>query len=133
MDASHEDQYARVAALMSPADRADYLAHEGGKNCEGWDLPEIGEQVRAGGPLPSVLLVVLSARERWPTAGCATSEARDEMQGALARLLPEGRRVMAQGSGHLIQRDRPQLVVEAIRVVVERYRTLRSESPAPNQ
>jgi len=130
VDASHEQQYGRLAALMSPADSADYLAHEGGKNCEHVNLPELGEQVRTGAPLPSVPLVVLSARERWPTQGCAASQARAEMQAALAQLLPEARHVVATGSGHFIQLDRAQLVVDAIRDVVEAARR-RSAAGAP--
>jgi pimeloyl-ACP methyl ester carboxylesterase len=123
VDASHEDQYRRLSALMSPEDGADYLAHEGGKNCEHVNLPGLGEQVRAAPPPPPVPLVVLSARERWPTQGCAACQAREEMQAALAQILPAGRRVLARGSGHFIQLDQPQLVVDAIRDVVEAART----------
>lgn len=125
VDASHEDQYASLAALMSPGDRADYLAHEGGQNCEHVDLPDLGGRVRAAGALPAVPLVVLSARERWPTQGCAAAQARDEMQSALASVLPGGRRVVAEGSGHFIQKDRPRVVVDAIREVVEAARRAR--------
>jgi pimeloyl-ACP methyl ester carboxylesterase len=44
------------------------------------------------------------------------------MQRELAARLPGSRFVVAEGSGHDLQFDRPDLVVESVREVVERAR-----------
>jgi pimeloyl-ACP methyl ester carboxylesterase len=45
-----------------------------------------------------------------------------ELQAELSALSPNGRQVMVQGSGHYIQVDQPQVVIDAIREVVEAVR-----------
>ncbi|HEU5299665.1 MAG TPA: alpha/beta hydrolase [bacterium] len=45
-----------------------------------------------------------------------------EMQAELARLSPQGRLVIAEQSGHYVQLEQPELVIEAIRRVVEEAR-----------
>ena len=52
-------------------------------------------------------------------------------QNDLARLLPGARQVTATQSGHYIQQDQPELVVEAVRQVVEAVRT-RQTSRSPD-
>jgi pimeloyl-ACP methyl ester carboxylesterase len=47
---------------------------------------------------------------------------QDEMQAELATLSPRGKRIIAEESGHFIQLDQPELVVDAIREVVEAAR-----------
>ena len=45
-----------------------------------------------------------------------------ELQAELSALSPNGRQVMVKGSGHFIQVDQPQVVIDAIREVVEAVR-----------
>jgi pimeloyl-ACP methyl ester carboxylesterase len=45
-----------------------------------------------------------------------------ELHEALARLAPNGRHVVAEGAGHDIHQERPSLVIEAVRWVVEAAR-----------
>jgi pimeloyl-ACP methyl ester carboxylesterase len=45
-----------------------------------------------------------------------------ELQAELAALSPHGRQVMVEDSGHYIQVDQPQMVIDAIREVVEAVR-----------
>jgi pimeloyl-ACP methyl ester carboxylesterase len=59
--------------------------------------------------LPAVPLVVISSGE--------LPESRIDEHRDLARLSPAGRHVVAAGSGHWIQFDEPEVVVEAIREV----------------
>jgi pimeloyl-ACP methyl ester carboxylesterase len=47
---------------------------------------------------------------------------RLEMQKALAGLSSRSKHIIAEKSGHYIQRDQPELVIEAIRQVVEATR-----------
>jgi hypothetical protein len=45
-----------------------------------------------------------------------------ELQAELAALVPESRQVIATESGHYIQLQQPQLVIDAIQQVVEAVR-----------
>lgn len=49
-------------------------------------------------------------------------EVHYELQATLARLLPDSKLNFVPKSGHFIQRDRPEAVVETIRDVYERAR-----------
>jgi pimeloyl-ACP methyl ester carboxylesterase len=76
---------------------------------------ETGRQIRAAGPLPSVPLVVVShGKEEDPD--------RDRMWAALQQHLagesPHSIHMVARKSGHNIQSDEPELVVETIRDLV---------------
>ncbi len=122
VDASHEDQYARFAALKPPGEREAYLQHEGGGNDEGADLLRSAEQVRTARVLPPVPVVVISADpNRLSGENGVSAEMRraiGELQADLARLVPNARHIMAEGSGHMVPLDRPDVVVEAIRTVL---------------
>jgi pimeloyl-ACP methyl ester carboxylesterase len=50
------------------------------------------------------------------------AQLHDELQNDLASLVPGGRRVVAENSGHYVQQTQPDLVVESIRAVVEAVR-----------
>jgi len=77
--------------------------------------------------LGDIPLVVLSASEpEIPESfGLSVEEADqvravwDEMQAELAALSSRGERVIAEGSSHYVQFDQPELVIEAIRQVLE--------------
>lgn len=124
LDASHEDEYKRLAELLPEPERQKYLQHEGGGNYEKIDLLASAEQVRAAALKPMPLIVV-SAPGNKNSAGEAAAKVHDESQAALGRLLPNASQVIAENSGHFVQLDRPELVVEAIRKVVEQARAKR--------
>jgi pimeloyl-ACP methyl ester carboxylesterase len=117
VDASHETQSARLAELMEARDRAAFLEHQGGGNCEGLDLLAAPGEVQRAGSLPAVPLIVLTARPRWVIAGCSDNAVRAELQAGLARLSPKAQHVIAERSGHFIQLDRPDVVTAAVREV----------------
>ena len=87
-------------------------------------------QAQADTPLRPMPLVVLSHSltalnpfgfpPDWPIA--ALNRAFDASQDKLAALVPGARHVIASRSGHYIQLDRPKLVIDAIRSVVEQAR-----------
>lgn len=118
IDASSEDEYARYAALKESAEREKYLRHESGENFEGVNLLASADEIRNSARLPPVPLVVLSAQNDAPQSPIAL--AHDEMQTALAHLVPDGKLVVVQKSGHFIQLDQPQAVVDAVREVYEK-------------
>jgi pimeloyl-ACP methyl ester carboxylesterase len=119
VDSSHEDEYADYAALMSPADKKTYLDHEGGENFEKFDLLTSAQQVRSAGPLPDIPLIVLTHGHPDPdTANNVNTPKNEEiwrkLQEDLAHRVPHGVDLIAQKSGHFIQNDRPDLVINSI-------------------
>jgi pimeloyl-ACP methyl ester carboxylesterase len=128
VDASNENQYERFAALMPPAEREEYLQHESGNNCERVDLPASAAQVRSAGLMPDLPLTVLSAGGRSESHDSPVNtklvEAQKDMQNGLAGLTPNSTHIIVEESGHFIQLDRPDVVVNAIRSVVEGVRKL---------
>jgi pimeloyl-ACP methyl ester carboxylesterase len=129
VDASHEEQDERRRALVSPELFAaeQQAVHA---NTEGIDLDASFAQVRAAraAPLRPMPLVVLSAGQDdpaffpagWPME--AEALLHDDLQTDLAGLVPGGRHVIAEHSGHYIQQSQPDLVVAAIRDVVQAVR-----------
>jgi pimeloyl-ACP methyl ester carboxylesterase len=74
-------------------------------------LPQSAAQVAATGDYSDTPLVVLSASSSSPS----------QMKGheALAHLSSQGKHIVASKSGHWIQLDEPDFVIESIREVVE--------------
>jgi pimeloyl-ACP methyl ester carboxylesterase len=126
VEPAHEDQYLRFAALMLPASAEEYLRHEGGGNYEGVDLLKSAEQVRAAPPPPPVPSVVISGDLRRETGeGAAVAQRRlaiQELHPDLVRRLPNARHVIAEGSGHLVPHDRPDVISSAVQTVVQASR-----------
>jgi pimeloyl-ACP methyl ester carboxylesterase len=81
-------------------------------------------QTEATGSLGDLPLAVLSSDPDKPDADLPedlvkpTSDAWQKMQEELAHLSTRGTRVIAKNSGHYIQLDRPDLVIEAVHNVV---------------
>ena len=119
IDASDENEYQRLAALKSGAEKEKYLQHEGGGNFEGVDLLASAEELRGSGPIHAMPLLVLTANQRQES-----EEARviRELQTELVKLVPNGKQVIAENSGHFIQLDRPFLVTDSILSVVRASR-----------
>ena len=97
-------------------------------------FPESATQTAATGSLGDFPLAVLShdpvgALGSFP-AGIAkpANEAWEKMQAELAHLSTRGTQIIAAGSSHDIQRDRPDVVIEGVRSVVEQ---VRAERPVP--
>jgi pimeloyl-ACP methyl ester carboxylesterase len=91
---------------------------------------ESADEVRRAGTLGSIPLVVLShdSEKVFPMPASSPELAKEkdrlfyEMQSELAQLSTDASRVIAKGSGHYIQVDRPDLVIEAVRRLVEQPR-----------
>lgn len=91
-------------------------------------FPESAAQAAATGPLGDLPLAVLSqdpdkpSSELPPELAKAVSEDWAKMQEELAHLSTRGTRTVAKNSAHYIQIDRPDIVIEAVRSVVEQSR-----------
>ena len=91
-------------------------------------IEETGALMRSAqiGSLGDIPLIVLTAGKFEiaevfglnPEEEQQTAAARLELQAELVNLSSDGRQVIAEQSGHLIQLDQPELVVDAIREVV---------------
>ena len=110
------------------------------------DVDKSFAQLRAAPRLSPLPLIVLSADRPWgpqvptmiaagtlaadtpPDFGYVTDAAQAKAHSALAALVPGAKHITKTNSGHEIHKEQPQLVVEAIREIVE---TVRSESGKP--
>jgi pimeloyl-ACP methyl ester carboxylesterase len=131
VDPTHEEFSARLGdALVALGTRVPLAPHEP-------DVDELSfaqmREARASGPFPPMPLIVIShgrsadPSERppgWPTV----EEERiwRELHAELARMVPDGRHVIAETSGHDIPQEQPELVVGAIQAVVTAVRDPRA-------
>ena len=125
VDASHEDQnLAFKAAGYSEAPPPT------GQNPERTDLLAVLEELRQARLRNDIPLVVLSHGRKLPLPNASdevvtgVEAAWLELQRALASRSSLGRLVIAQRSGHDVQNDEPELVIEAVREVVAAARRM---------
>lgn len=100
---------------------------------------ESAAQTAATGSLGDLPLAVLSHDPDKPSTELPadlanpTNEAWEKMQEELAHLSTRGTQTIAKNSSHYIQIDQPDVVIDAVRGVVEQARAARSVPPAkPN-
>ncbi|MCU0606390.1 MAG: alpha/beta hydrolase [Candidatus Edwardsbacteria bacterium] len=123
VDASHPDQedwwhkHLPVQSFI-----ANVLAKET-FNYEFFDFEVVAEDIRAAGPFPDVPVAVITAGKRWVLDTRSWREQWMVFQQELAALSPRGTQVVAENSGHVIQLQQPELIIDAIRQVVEGIRT----------
>jgi pimeloyl-ACP methyl ester carboxylesterase len=86
------------------------------QNREGLDIDRILDEVRGQNWQTVAPLVVLTHGR--PDSSPEEEEDWRDMQADHARRSPTGRLIVAERSGHDIQLDQPDLVIEAIREVV---------------
>lgn len=84
--------------------------------------------------LADLPLIVLQHGSEQPMMGApevaqALEESFDRLQKEMASLSSSGKHIVAEGSGHAIHLDRPELVAESIREVVVSARSRHSEAP----
>ncbi len=89
-------------------------------------IPECNAYLRAAKPLHDIPLVVISAglpRNPDDPQQQFMHQVWLELQSDLTKLSPHGKQIIAEESGHIIQLDQPDLVVSAIRQIVQEVRT----------
>jgi pimeloyl-ACP methyl ester carboxylesterase len=97
---------------------------------------ESAAQTAATGSLGDLPLAVLSHDPDKPSADLPadlakpTNDAWEKMQEELARLSTRGTQTIARNSSHYIQIDRPEIVIDAVRKVVEQARSPQPSAPA---
>jgi pimeloyl-ACP methyl ester carboxylesterase len=140
VDCSHPDLFRRQLAVLPPAvaDEAEALAQwrrflsvqvlDPATYPEPLDWPATEAQVCACSSLGDLPLAVVSAADyNFPPGLPAdyverASSALRELQAELASLSSQSLHMLADQSGHFVQRDQPEVVVTAIRHVMEAVR-----------
>lgn len=106
-------------------------AHEGLAEMKAFR--ESAAQAAATGSLGSMPLVVLShdpekpSSELPPDLAGPMNQAWEKMQEELAHLSSQGTQVIAKNSSHYIQLDRPDVVIDGVRNVVQQARQLHAQ------
>jgi pimeloyl-ACP methyl ester carboxylesterase len=138
VDPMHEDQFARIGPLIPPAfpGEPDTLTQfrrfwtgewrDPTKNPEGVDFPASREQARAIDSLGDIPMLVLTAGSEFlraaPPGNPAAARMQElwlEMQREVLQQSSNARQVLVETSGHFMQREQPEVVVAAIRRMVE--------------
>jgi pimeloyl-ACP methyl ester carboxylesterase len=130
VDSTHEEQSARTDAVIPEAIKKQFspsaLALPGPEQV---DWKGTIEQTRKANWHANIPLVVLTAAKAQPGAAGSLAylaptfeQIRQELQQDLVHRSSRGKQIVATRSGHFIQRDEPELVVSAIREVVEATR-----------
>jgi pimeloyl-ACP methyl ester carboxylesterase len=136
VDATHEDNWARleeeIGPELWPQAVEQFTQAVAGGFLEPLDLEATASEVRdtrENQPLQPMPLIVLThtqppdAATLLPGLSVEASERLwREQQADLTTLLPNSRQILAQQSGHYIQRDQPDLVIDAIADVIEAVR-----------
>jgi pimeloyl-ACP methyl ester carboxylesterase len=126
VDSVHEDEMDRWVAMMPPEIKRQLTDADKAQLAR---LTISEGQVRGAHWHTDIPLVVLThgvvspGDYGIPSMAAKGEELRLEMQEALARLSSRSKHIIAEKSGHYIQRDQPQLVIDSVRQVVEATRT----------
>jgi len=152
LDSTHEDVWLRFQETLTPAQWAEFEALtvtnqqmlDAYPEAERWYTAPLADdattgqvrQSRAHEPLRPMPLVVLT--HGIPFAAPFPGWPSDKMEGImtalqedLAKLVPNAHYAIAAKGGHNIHQDQPELVIAAIREVVEAVRNPSTWTPAP--
>jgi pimeloyl-ACP methyl ester carboxylesterase len=123
VDSSHEDQFRRAATLPPPPPPpAAAIAAAPPPPPAGVRLRDFAEQLTRTPLRTTVPIVVLTAGREPGLGRDPGAEARRqlwlELQRDLASRSPKSEHIVAEKSGHIMQNDEPQLVIDAVRRVM---------------
>jgi pimeloyl-ACP methyl ester carboxylesterase len=132
VDSTHEDETDRMLALL-PAEIKKKAKPEDMivRSAEDIDFNRSVAQVRAANWHRDIPLIVLTRGSATfnpndyavPSLAPKFEEIRLELQTELVRRSSRGKQIIAEKSGHNIHRDQPELVIDAIRQVVEQAKS----------
>lgn len=142
-DAETPEQYAIQRKLFQPNDPESLALYPA---LERIDADRSFDQIRAAPALRPMPVVVLSADHPWgpqvktmiaagklpadipPDFGYIVDAAQKKAQERLAKLVPNEKHITNTNSGHEIHKEQPQLVINAIREVVDAVRAGRQQA-----
>ena len=127
VDATPADIIDRFGEVLTPEQLELVFPAAPERHPEGLDFRAGLAEVQGAPPFPNVPLIVLARTVFPPGPPVLPNEelARlwNEMQQAQGSLSPQGEVIFVEGAGHFIHLDRPDVVVDSIRRVVEAART----------
>jgi pimeloyl-ACP methyl ester carboxylesterase len=131
VDAAHEDYYAQLRAMLTPEQwaAATGATAPAGSPLERIDVVASADELRQAAsvaPLPDLPLIVITHGRPWtwpPGYPAAALEALWwPLQERLAALTPDARLLVAHDSDHDIPGEQPEVIVAAVRQVVDAVR-----------
>jgi len=141
VDSAHEDQFERMSPLIPtpfPGEPEELTSfrdfwnsgwRDPNRNAEGIDFLATRAQAQAIGSLGDLPLVMLTAGSEFikhtPPGNADAARMQElwgKLQGELMQLSSNVRQILLKRSGHFIQREQPELIVAAIRQMVEQLR-----------
>jgi pimeloyl-ACP methyl ester carboxylesterase len=132
VDSAHEEQFARMDALIPEEIKKQFppsaLVPTGPEKIDFTENSERRARMAAWrADIPLIVLTAANAQPGGvgPLAYLAPKfeQIRQELQQDLVDRSPRGKQIIATKSGHYIQRDEPELVIHAIREVLDTART----------
>ena len=128
VDPTPEDFFERLRAIQSPEERKRFEEKEReyvgraseGRRAEWASLAIDLEQARAAAPLPDVPVILLTGMADEPGKTPEAKQLWLSLHHEWLRTIPNARHVVTGKSGHYIQVDEPESVVDAIRQMVNR-------------
>ena len=135
VDSAHEDETDRGVALMPPEvlkemlkkAKPEDLKVQGPETIDTCSIRSVMNAINWRSNIP--LIVLTQGRpyrpEDYPVPAMAPKyyQLHLELQRELASRSPKGKQVMAEKSGHFIHQDQPELVINAIRQIVEEVKS----------
>lgn len=122
VDAIQEDQIQKYAELL-PFDQREYFLREQLLGVyESVDVLASLEQVRNIQLPPALHLTVIAAGRSDDFDSRSEAQVRNELQQSLTHLVPDGKLVIASKSGHFVQLDEPNLLIQEIQAMVAQVR-----------
>jgi len=136
VDSAHEDEPDRGLALLpvemlKQSKPEDFVIHHPRESVDHCSIRALMNAANWHSNIP--LLVLTQGRpynpNDYPTPSLAAKfyQFHLEMQKDLVRRSPRGKQVIAEKSGHNVHQDQPELVIDAIRQVVEGVKSTRNE------
>jgi pimeloyl-ACP methyl ester carboxylesterase len=126
VDSTPEDFFERLEAIQSPEQqkkfeeqKQDYAAKASAGRRDEWASLDVDlKQARAAAALPNVPVILLTGMADEPNKTPEAKQLWLQLQIDWLKQLPNASHIVSDKSGHYIQIDEPELVVDAIRRVV---------------
>lgn len=131
IDSSHPDQIEMMRsrqglirqAMTDVIWKIDSVFHRA-RHSEISSFNETASQIKKAGPFPDIPLVVITAGKEPPSwlIGAEAIRIHEINQKSLVTLSPQAKQIIAEKSGHFVQNDEPEIVIQAIHDITDKAR-----------
>lgn len=127
VDSTPDDFFERLKAIQSPEEqekfdkqKQDYIAKASEGRRDEWASLDVDlKQARAAVALPNVPVILLTGMADEPNKTPEAKQLWLQLQTEWLKRIPNAEHIITDKSGHYIQIDEPELVVDAIRQVIK--------------